>query len=381
MITYFQKILLILPAAFILSAFANETSSNEVKKSLLDVQKQLQKLEKSIYHDKKEEKILLNELANLDKEIGQASENLVLLQNTMIEHTKNLTILQNEEAKLQLTTKQQQKALAQLLQSTFMHYRKEKFKLLFEQQALPLLSRQNQYYEFFSNARAAQIHSLQNYLKRIQRLQDNIQTSKNEMQQLSEKHLKDMDLLLQAKEKRKLVLRALAQKLSNEAKALGQLQQQEQHLKQVFQTIQKKIATTPTYIEPVQDFAKAKHKLSLPISSKDAELIALPNFKASKKSYIKAPNGTPVNAIYPGRIVFAEWLRGLGLLIIVDHGHGYMSLYGNNQKLYKGLGDWVKEGEMIASVGQSGTHAQGGLYFEIRKDGEALDPTPWFNQA
>ncbi len=143
-------------------------------------------------------------------------------------------------------------------------------------------------------------------------------------------------------------------------------------------SLHQKLATTPTYIEPAQDFAKAKHSLKLPISQSGAKLSTLPHLSSAKKTYISAQTGTPVNAIFGGRVVFAEWLRGLGLLIIVDHGNGYMSLYGNNQKLYKGLGEWVNQGEMIATVGQSGGHAEPGLYFEIRKDGEALDPASWF---
>ncbi len=364
-------------------AYANvpeKDSPKEVKKALLQVQHKMQKLEKSVYKNKKEEKSLIEELAKLDKEIGESSESLAALQNKLSSHGEALKTLQQEESVLKQSTAAHQEALTELLGATFAHYRKEKLQLLFEQQEWSTLSRQNQYYQYFYNARAEQINLLQNNLKKVQTLQDKISLEKKEIQQLTQNLSLNQGALLQAKEKRQSILKTISQKLATQEEALSQLQKQEQHLSEVVKSLHQKLATTPTYIEPAQDFAKAKKSLVLPISQPGVKLTTLPNLNktAAKKTYISAQTGTPVNAIFGGRVVFAEWLRGLGLLIIVDHGNGYMSLYGNNQKLYKGLGEWVNQGEMIASVGQSGGHAEPGLYFEIRKDGEALDPSPWF---
>ncbi len=352
----------------------------KVKNALQQVQTQMQKLEKKVYHDKKEEKLLNKQLANLDKEIGESSENLSILQAKMATHSKILSNLQNEQKQLKQATTAQQAALSQLLQATFQHYRKEKIQLLFEQQEWATLSRLNHYYQFFYNARAIKINELQNDLKQVQLLQDKIVSEKKRIENLSLKSQNDQKTLFEMKEKRKEVLASLSQQLATGQEQLSQLQQQEQHLEQLFKALQKTLSTTPTYIEPVQDFAKAKKQLQLPVQMDGAKLSSLPNLKTAnpKKTYIHAETGTPVNAIFPGKVVFAEWLRGLGLLIIVDHGNGYMSLYGNNQKLYKGLGETVNQGEMIARVGQSGGHAEPGLYFEIRKDGEAVDPSQWF---
>jgi septal ring factor EnvC (AmiA/AmiB activator) len=94
--------------------------------------------------------------------------------------------------------------------------------------------------------------------------------------------------------------------------------------------------------------------------------------------YLDAAQGTPVYAIYPGRVVFAQWLRGLGLLLIIDHGHEFMSLYGNNEWLYPKLGEWVEAQQLIARVGNSGGRSQPGLYFEIRKNGQPFNAASWF---
>ena len=96
---------------------------------------------------------------------------------------------------------------------------------------------------------------------------------------------------------------------------------------------------------------------------------------------LAAATGTAVHAVYHGRVAFADWLPGLGLLIIVDHGGGYMSLYGHNEALLKESGEWVSPGDDIAQVGDSGGQAEPGLYFEIRHDGEPLDPRQWVERA
>jgi murein hydrolase activator len=92
---------------------------------------------------------------------------------------------------------------------------------------------------------------------------------------------------------------------------------------------------------------------------------------------LEAAAGTPVRAVYHGRVAFADWLQGLGLLVIVDHGGGYMSLYGHNEALLKESGDWVEPGEAIAQVGDTGGQARAGSYFEIRYNGEPVNPHPW----
>jgi septal ring factor EnvC (AmiA/AmiB activator) len=92
---------------------------------------------------------------------------------------------------------------------------------------------------------------------------------------------------------------------------------------------------------------------------------------------LQAPAGSTVRSVYHGRIVFSDWLDGMGLLTIIDHGGGFMSLYGHNQALLRDVGEWVSPGEAIAYVGDSGGQANSGLYFEIRKDGEPVNPARW----
>lgn len=367
----------------ILLAHANsEPSAQKVQKDLSNIQVQMKKLEKKLFHDHREEQKLNTQLAALEKEIGERSEAQLQLQEKRLIKQTELSRLQNEEKRLYQLTSAQQQALSKLLAATYAHYHQEKLKILLSQDELPHYARANQFYQFFHVARANQIKLLQNDLLSVAQLKESILHERSLLEELDQKLKQEQTALIEKKQQRKEILHSLTQQLTSAEEALQKLQQQEQHLEQLFKTLQKSLATTPTYIDPVQDFSKMKHQLSLPVGTADAKLSFLPHLKnAKKRTYIAASSGTPVNAIFSGRVVFAEWLRGVGLLIIIDHGNGYMSLYGNNQKLYKGLGDFVNQNEMIARVGQSGGHSEPGLYFEIRKDGEALDPLPWFKSA
>lgn len=357
-----------------------EPSAEHIQKKLSSVQDQMKQLEKKLFHGHKEEQQLTSQLAKLEKEIGEQSEQQRQLQSKMIAQQVALEGLEKEENKLNQITQTQQINLSKLLAATFAHQHEEQLKIILNQNDLPHYARINEYYHFFNNARAKQIELLQSDLKKVTQLKKTILQERIVLEDLEQKIKQEQIVLHDKKRQRQEILKSLNKQVATVEDSLQKLHQQEQHLEQLFKSLHKSLETTPTYIEPAHDFAKMKHQLSLPIATADAKLSTLPHLTQAKakKSYIASSTGTPVHAIFGGRVVFAEWLRGVGLLIIVDHGKGYMSLYGNNQKLYKGIGDYVQQGEMIARVGQSGGHSEPGLYFEIRKDGEALDPSAWF---
>lgn len=362
------------------NGFANHT---KIQSELGKIQNDIKKLESTIYHNQSQEQELLAQLAKVEMEMGEQSEMLIQIENKMLEHNVVLKALQQKQAGLQITHQAQLKALSELLSSTFRHQKKERLQLLLEPKEWSTLARLNEYYRRFYHARSQHVSELKNDLMQLQLMQEPILREQQAGRMLAEK-LKNQQISLdQKRQQRQQLLASLSLERSSAEDRLTQLQQQEEHLTKLFKSLSNKLSVTPAYIEPVQNFSKMKRKLLLPIQEPHAVLSMIPNAKkdSSKKTYIEAEAGTPVNAIFPGKVVFADWLRGIGLLIILDHGNGYMSLYGNNQKLYKSLGDFVNQGEMIARVGQSGGHAKAGLYFEIRKDGEALDPTPWFQHA
>lgn len=360
-----------------------EENPKAVKKALINVQSQIQKVEKEIYHTQSKEKNLITQLTELDKAIGEQSEVLRHQQEKQLEQTHSLKALQSKALILQKDAQTHETALKNLLQANFSHTRQEKMRLILEQKDLSSMARLNQYYQYFCASRSTHIQSLSTELKKIEAIQHEIVQETQHLEAVTQKLQEHNQRLAHKKMERTRVLETLAQALSHNTQTLNTLQKQEAHLEAFFSALEKKLAATPAYHAGDLHFAKMKKKLSFPIDDRGATFSVLPSAKniESKKSYIIAQTGTPVKAIFPGKVVFAEWLRGIGLLLILDHGNGYMSLYGNNQKLYKTLGENVKQGEMIARVGQSGGQAEPGLYFEIRKGRKALDPTAWFDHA
>lgn len=377
-----KKYILLVSCLFPLYTFAYADPAKN-KTTLLQVQEKIKDLEKTLYDQKREEQNLIKTLAALEKEMGEHSEKLRTLEKKKQSHEGSLKDLEEKRTKLEQSHQKQLIALQSLMCSEFQHQRKEGLQLIFEQSEWANLARLNEYFRYFYNARTTQLNEVKQSLAQLQMLQEPLIKEKLAVETLSQQ-IKTKQLALEEKySQRHQLLTSIKNQQSTANTKLSHFQKQEAHLNQIFKSLKETLPVTPEYIEPVQKFSVMKKKLSLPIQSPHAVLSLIPGAKkdSAKKTYIEANEGTPVNAIFPGKVVFAEWLRGIGLLIILDHGNGYMSLYGNNQTLYKSLGDSVNQGEMIARVGQSGGQAKAGLYFEIRKDGETLDPTHWFKTA
>ncbi len=359
---------------------AAASDSEKTKKKLEEVQHKIKKLEKNLYHSRHQEKSLTQDLAKTEKDIGEYSEKMRTFSSKNSALNDKLTHLQKERTILGQQCASQQTAVLQLMQYNLQHDKKEKLQLLLSQNNFSSLARTDQYYQYFYAAKSKKIASLQKQLDNIVLLQHQITHTQQQTKILQEKWESEKKQLESQKIKRTQILTQLSKQLQKDQTELSQLAEQEKHLESLVQTLEHKLKAIPLLGNSSFAFAKMKKQLTFPLSDSHAKIGVHPllSSKQNKKSYIHAKTDTPVVAIASGRVVFSEWLRGIGLLLIVDHGNGYMSLYGNNQKLYKSLGDSVKQGEMIARVGQSGGHAEPGLYFEIRKDGKALDPSPWF---
>ena len=188
------------------------------------------------------------------------------------------------------------------------------------------------------------------------------------------------------------MLAGISAQIGKQKEELSRLKRDEQRLKRLFERIGKSAKHAPSPVlknesvpEATQEkkpFAKLKGQLRLPVKGILTNRFGAPRMNGGlvwKGLFIRAATGEEVRAIAAGRVVFADWLRGFGNIIILDHGDGYMSLYGDNETLLKNVGEWVRGGEVIAEVGNSGGNSESGLYFELREQGVPLDPMKWVN--
>lgn len=360
-----------------------DIDQQQATKQLLKLQTKIQNIEKDIKHDRSNIKDLQLKLKSLDIEIGQTNEQIRQLDINLNEQKLKESTLEKRHQTLSQSKQQHEEQLAALLLQAYKNLQNERWQILLTDTDLTSKMRLNRYFQQLSQTQTKEIQTLIEHLSDIQTTAHQLEQAKTKTIALKEKFVNKRNQLTTAQQSRTAVLSQLNQQLNQNETVLSQLKGKQEVLEKVLENLKVGLSKLPAYIEPALKFEKAKRQLYFPIQEEYATLLAVTQSrqKADKKTYIEADIGTPVYAVYSGRVVFAEWLRGIGLLLILDHGNGYMSLYGNNDILYKSVGDWVNKAEMVARVGQSGGHSNPGLYFELRKDGVALNPQDWFNKS
>jgi len=267
----------------------------------------------------------------------------------------------------------QREQLRRQLRAAYAMGRQDKLKLLLSQDDPATLNRMLGYYRYLNKARQTRIERIRANRQRLAALQ---QQQRDELHRLKqdqdEQHAMGGELLLEHERRAKLVAE-LKRQVNTKTQELQRLHQDRKQLRLLLKKLAEQAANRDLRTRLEQPFAALKGKLPWPV---EGRLESTTRGKGTGDMII-APAGAPVRAIHRGRVAFADWLRGYGLLIIIDHGAGFMSLYGRNQSLYKGLGEWVEAGETIAAVGNSGGNRDPGVYFAIRKHGKAVDPLNW----
>jgi septal ring factor EnvC (AmiA/AmiB activator) len=272
----------------------------------------------------------------------------------------------------------EQAALARQVRSSYMTGREELFKLLLSQESPAALGRMLVYFDYYNRARSARIATVAGELDELATLDRQTADVEAELAALETAQSREVAALEQSRDERRAAVAKLETEIRDGSAAVAKLRAEEKRLAELVTRLSELMAGFP--VDADTPFAGLKGKLAWPVQGKLAGDYGQPRGGGTVKwngVLLETNAGTPVRAVYHGRVAFADWLQGLGLLVIVDHGGGYMSLYGHNEALLKESGDWVEPGETIAQVGDSGGQARAGLYFEIRHNGEPVNPHPW----
>jgi murein hydrolase activator len=288
----------------------------------------------------------------------------------------------------------QRDRLGKLLARQALSGERDYFKLVFNGGDPNTVARDLTYYAYVSRAQAAFIQSLRKGLRRVQELAEQTRDKGAELTAIEAEQQKDRQSLLAQQAERRRVLERIAAQIRDQRRQIGALKLDEQRLSKLVEALARMLAAEPHQLPGVRNertpetagassgelFARLKGRLRLPIRGE------LTNRYGAKRSdggvtwkglFIRAEPGTEVRAVADGQVVFADWIRGFGNLAIVDHGHNYLSIYGNNETLIRQVGNHVATGEVIATVGNSGGNPESGLYFELRYEGRAFDPMKW----
>lgn len=338
----------------------------DVKTRIKGARDEAEKLQKELRENEITTAETLTRLHDFELNISKRHAELKELRFEQAEHN---TALEQEKEKLTLQ-----------IRSAYQMSRNDYIKLLLNQEDPALVGRALAYYDYHNKARSERIEKVQSTLTNLNKIQTSILDETTKLESLKEEHEIKLNDFHQYRAIRRDIISRLHADIEEQGIELRTLQENERELGKLFQGLEEKKEVTIEMFEDMPAFNSLKGKLSWPTKGK-----LLKKFGARKKGgnlkwqgvLIDAETGTSVEAISTGKIVFADWFRNLGLLIIIDHGEGYMSLYGHNQNLLKNTGDWVLAGEKIATVGDSGGQNDTALYFEIRKGAEPLNPSRW----
>lgn len=363
---------LVLSMATSMPSIAQKNDANEQLDSVkIKIKKQQETLEQSNQRQKEIEKQLKKD----DKSIAITAAKLNKLQQQKKATNKQIATLQAEQKQLQKQKKQQEDSLGEQLRSAYSSGHHDYLKLLLNQQGPSKVERTLTYYQYLNEARINSIEDFKLTIVKLKEIELEQEVQAKKLQQLLEKQQQEKLALEKKQVSRKSTLIALNSTILSSRQRLSKLENEEISLIQTLARIQAKLQLE----KQLKGLKSLKNKLSWPSKGRLTH-----RFGTQKQGYLKWKGvlinsniGATVNTIHNGKVIFADWLKGYGLVIVIDHGEGYMSLYGHNQALLKNIGDRVETGEPVALVGQSGGQSSSGLYFEIRHKGKPVNPKFW----
>lgn len=367
------KIILLLFILILNNANAQQVKSHQSKLSNLN--HKIIRLDKNQRLAKQEKKSLTDDLKSVALNISKISKQIENISLSINIKQTNINQLQTKLKPLKDRFDKHQLLLSKYLTLYYQLGKIEPLTLVLNQKDPTLTTRLMTYISYINKSRA-------NFLKEVDKLSITIKEQKHleqkqvsKLQLLLEQQLKSKQLLKEDEILQKEIIKNIAYQIKDRSKRLKQLNKNKSQLHNIIAKIkrQQQINSDKIY------FASLKEKLPWPTAGKiqtNNNTTELP----FNGIYIQAHEGRQVNAVSTGKVVFADWLRGYGLLIIIQHDHGFMTLYANNQALYKDKGEKVYSGDKIATVGHSGGQLDDGLYFELRHNGKPLNPLAWLKK-
>lgn len=371
-------VLILAPGLAPTSALA-QSDAEQTRAQLEQLEKDIKRITWEINTASKERNDLQEKLRAAETELGRLKRSIADTKSSIEAQEKQLAQLRAKQETLEKARDEQQERIAVELKTAWQMGSQSQLKMLLSQQKPETVARSMSYYRYFFTARNELLASYRITLEEIAALQQRIDATLQELQTKRQKLEKEQTALASTQLERQAALADLLASISTKAAQLKQKEANRKELGSLLQAIEvaiEKLELPNNY----QPFQNAKGAMPWPLTGKRANRFGRPRNEGKMRWQgitIRAREGTPVTAIHHGRVVYADWFRGSGLLMIIDHGEGYMSLYAHNQSLLKDVGEWVTADTPISTVGNSGGQDRSALYFEIRHKGKPTDPAKW----
>ena len=365
------------------SATSMAENNNKTSQQLENVKSEIQSLNQDVNKNKSSKAKLYAQLRKQSRTISRLNKDLLSLKQKIANQDKELNGLQQQVKHQQSSHLQQLNGLNQQIRRAYIQGRPSFLKILLNQNDPATLSRSSTYFHYFNQARQQRLDQISDTLANLSTEQKRLYQAQKQLYQLYKQQQQKQQKLHQQTGQRQVTLKLLEAKIKDQDSRLSQLHKQEQSLQLLLQSLNKVHITKNK--TTIKSSSFAQHAGSLPWPMKGKILARYGSSRNIGKLtwqgiLIGAPTGKNIIAVAQGKVVFADWLRGFGLLLIIDHGNQYMTLYGNNETLLKQAGDTVSTGELIAQSGDKGVHQHAGLYFEIRHKGSPTNPLKWLSK-
>ncbi len=368
------SLIMLISAHISLAAGNNQHQLERLRDQMRDVEANLGKKQKR-------RSAVQQELMLTEKKIGLQNRELKKLDKEIADQRQRIRVAKIQQGLNRNSLQNQRKFMEKQIRLAYTIGRQDRLKLMLNQQDPEMVGRLMIYHDYFNRRRVEQMDLIQTTLKKLQQAEQVMLTEERRMQQLQSRKQRDRAALEKSRKGRKELIASLNQGITTDAERLKELKRDEQRLQKLLAQIEQRTSKKRgKFLPKGKPFKSLKGKLSWPAKGKFKA-----RFGSLKRGDLKwdgvlisAPEGEAVKAVYDGKVVFADWLRGFGLMVILDHGGGYMTLYGHNQSLAKQEGELVRAEEVVALLGSSGGQSEPGVYFAMRYKGEPINPEKWF---
>jgi len=356
-----------------------EPEEREARGKLEQLQAQIKRISREISADNQRKNSLQQELKKAEVELGRLQSDMANNERAIAASEEELVSLREQSAELEKARDTQQARIALELKTAWQLGQQSQVKVLLNQESPHTVARAMAYYRYFFQARNELVARYRKTLLQLQELAQRIATTLDQLAGQQAQLAQQQTQLVTAQATRAQAVAKLSDSIVSKAEKLKQMERNRKELEDLIAAIEKAVADLEVP-DDYQPFKSAKGKMPWPLDGKRANNYGRPRNEGKMRWQgvtIPAKEGTPVSSIHHGRVVYADWLRGSGLLMIIDHGNGYMSLYAHNQSLLREVGEWVSAGTPISTVGNSGGQERSALYFEIRHQGKPTNPGGW----
>lgn len=365
-----------LSTAVALAAPAND--QEQANQALKVIVNELNQLDRWLNDAERKQASMQKELAGHDQRVAEVSRALASTDKRLRDGEQEVARLQSERLKLEQQKEAQASRISRHINAAYRLQRQDVVRAMLNDEAPADMDRMLRYHRYFSDARMESVRAFQTTLHAITENEERLSVERSSLEKNREELLGKQTDLDSRREERTGLIRTLARDVADKSARQKQLSADRQRLERLLAELARR-STERTNT----DFRGRRGSLPLPVSGNPVFKYGAPRADGRLRwegMVYRAGKGAPVHAVHRGTVVFANWLRGFGMLAIIDHGNGFLTLYGYVDGLNKNEGDAVESGEVIAYAGQSGGQPFDGVYFEIRHKGIAIDPRPWLRK-